>query len=51
VDATPKGAMEVMMTGREDSVAVTEVVLGVDTHLELHVAVALDQLGRDAWES
>ena len=23
-----------------------EVVLGVDTHLDLHVAVALDQLGR-----
>ena len=26
--------------------AVDEVVLGVDTHLDLHVAVALDQLGR-----
>lgn len=26
--------------------AVEEVVLGVDTHLDLHVAVALDQLGR-----
>jgi transposase len=25
---------------------VAEVVLGVDTHLELHLAVALDQLGR-----
>src|SRR5215210_8941820 len=29
--------------GRED---VTEVVLGVDTHLDFHVAVALDRLGR-----
>ena len=46
VAATPKGAMEVMMTGREDSVTVAEVVLGVDTHLDLHVAVVLDQLGR-----
>jgi hypothetical protein len=25
---------------------VAEVVLGVDTHLDFHVAVALDQLGR-----
>jgi SRSO17 transposase len=25
---------------------VVEVVLGVDTHLDVHVAVALDQLGR-----
>jgi transposase len=34
------------MTTTEGSVTVTGVVLGVDTHLELHVAVALDQLGR-----
>ena len=27
------------------------VVLGVDTHLDLNVAVALDQLGRVAWVS
>jgi len=27
-----------------------EVVLGVDTHLDIHVAVALDQLAV-AWES
>jgi hypothetical protein len=31
--------------------AATEVVLGVDTHLDAHVAVALDRLGRDAWAS
>src|SRR3712207_1605043 len=37
---------EVAMTGREKSAAAAEVVLGVDTHLDLHVAVALDQLGR-----
>lgn len=37
------------MASEEDSVTgteVVEVVLGVDTHLDLHVAVALDQLGR-----
>jgi transposase len=46
VAATPKGAIEVTMTGTEGSATLAEVVLGVDTHLELHVAVALDQLGR-----
>lgn len=35
-----------MMSGREGSATVAGVVLGVDTHLDLHVAVALDQLGR-----
>ena len=30
----------------EGSASVDEVVLGVDTHLDLHAAVALDQLGR-----
>ena len=25
------------------------VILGVDTHLDLHVAVAIDHLGREAW--
>ncbi len=30
----------------EDISRVDEVILGVDTHLDLHVAVALDQLGR-----
>jgi hypothetical protein len=38
--------MDVMMSGRGGSAAVAGVVLGVDTHLDLHVAVALDQLGR-----
>lgn len=41
-----KGAMDVMMTATEGSATVAGVVLGVDTHLDLHVAVALDQLGR-----
>jgi hypothetical protein len=26
-----------------------EVVLGVDTHLDVNAAVALDSLGREAW--
>ena len=34
------------MIGGEDLGIVLEVVLGVDTHLDLHVVVALDQLGR-----
>jgi hypothetical protein len=46
VAATPKWVMEVTMAGTEGSAALTEAVLGVDTHLDLHVAVALDQLGR-----
>lgn len=44
--AMPKGAMDAMITGAEGSAAVTGVVLGVDTHLDLHVAVAVDELGR-----
>jgi transposase len=35
-----------MMTTLERSGTAGEVVLGVDTHLDFHVAVALDQLGR-----
>jgi transposase len=34
-----------MMTDAEQKAA-TEVILGVDTHLDVHVAVALDRLGR-----
>jgi transposase len=36
-------------TRRSGNVA-EEVVLGVDTHLDFHVAVALDQLGRPLGE-
>ena len=32
--------------GSESAAKVVEVILGVDTHLHIHVAVALDQLGR-----
>ena len=34
------------MTGREGAATAAEVDVGVDTHLDLHVAVALEQLGR-----
>ena len=43
----PKGAFEV--TRRPDTKA--EVILGVDTHLNVHVAVAVDHLGRRLGES
>jgi hypothetical protein len=36
-----------MMTAAEK--AATEVIVGVDTHLDVHVVVALDHLGREAW--
>ena len=35
-----------MMTTLGRSSTALEVVVGVDTHLDFHVAVALDQLGR-----
>ena len=45
--APPKGAADVMMSLRSPhSSADVDVVLGVDTHLDFHVAVALDDLGR-----
>jgi transposase len=44
VTATSKGATDVTMTDAKK--AVTEVILGVDTHLDVHVVVALDRLGR-----
>jgi hypothetical protein len=36
-------------TKRQDTKA--EVILGVDTHLDFHTAVAVDHLGREAWAS
>ena len=44
-----RSSTDVMMTDAEK--AATEVILGVDTHLDVHVAVALDHLGREAWAS
>ncbi len=49
----PKGATDMITTdddqercGEDAGMVVGEVVLGVDTHLDAHVAVALDGLGR-----
>jgi hypothetical protein len=45
--ATAKGAWDVTMIGTErpDTTGVA-VILGVDTHLDFHVALAIDHLGR-----
>ena len=50
--ATAKGAADVTMIGAErpDTTGLA-VILGVDTHLDFHVAVALDHLGRRLGES
>jgi transposase len=40
------GGTNVKMTDAQSQDTVAEVVLGVDTHLDFHVAVALDELGR-----
>ncbi|HKH40103.1 MAG TPA: hypothetical protein VKA82_23370 [Rubrobacter sp.] len=37
--------------GAERPATKVEVILGVDTHLDFHMAVAMDHLGREAWES
>jgi hypothetical protein len=56
-DRNTKGTKDVTMAPKrkycdENSERVIEeVVLGVDTHLDAHVAVALDGLGIGAWES
>ena len=34
------------ITASESPASASEVILGIDTHLEVHVAVALDGLGR-----
>jgi hypothetical protein len=51
VTATAKGAWDVTMIGAERPDTLVEVILGVDTHLDFHVAVAVDHLGREAWAS
>jgi hypothetical protein len=52
VTATPEGAERVTTSGTHESRDVDDgVVLGVDTHLNFHVAVLLDQLGRYLGES
>jgi hypothetical protein len=49
--ATAKGAWDVTMIGAKRPETKVEVILGVDTHLDFHVAVAVDHLGREAWAS
>jgi transposase len=44
--ATAKGADDVTMIGAERPDTGVAVILGVDTHLDFHVAVAVDHLGR-----
>jgi hypothetical protein len=52
VKAMSEGAAHVQAISGVDGLEGTdEVVLGVDTHLDVNVAVALDQLGREAWAS
>jgi transposase len=51
VTATSKGAWDVMTIGTERPETEVGVVLGVDTHLDSHVAVAVDHLGRRLGES
>ena len=51
VTATLKGAWDVTMIGAERPDTRVEVILGVDTHLDFHVAVAVDPLGRRLGES
>jgi len=51
--ATAKGAADVTMIGAErpDSSTGVAVILGVDTHLDFHVAVAVNHLGRRLGEA
>jgi hypothetical protein len=52
VTATLKGAANVTMIGTRRPETKAEVILGVDTHLDVHVGVAVDHLvGREAWAS
>jgi transposase len=51
VTATSKGAWDVTTIGAERPDTRVEVILGVDTHLDFHVAVTIDHLGRRLGES
>jgi transposase len=51
VTATSKGAANVTTIGAERPDTEVAVILGVDTHLDFHVAVAVDPLGRRLGES
>jgi transposase len=49
--ATSKGAWDVRTIGAERPNTKVAVILGVDTHLDFHVVVAVDHLGRRLGES
>jgi transposase len=51
VTATSKGAWDVTIISAKRPDTKVEVILGVDTHLDFHVAVAVDHLGRRLGES
>jgi transposase len=51
VTATSKGAWNVTTIGAKRLETKVEVILGVDTHLDFHVAVAIDHLGRRLGEA
>ena len=51
VTATSKGAWDVTTIDAESPDTEVAVILGVDTHLDFHVAVAVDHLGRRLGES
>jgi transposase len=51
VTARLKGAWDVTMIGAKRPETKVEVISGVDTHLDFHVAVAVDHLGRRLGES
>jgi hypothetical protein len=51
VTATSEGAWDVTTIGAERPDTEVAVILGVDTHLDFHVAVAVDHLGRRLGES
>jgi hypothetical protein len=46
-----KELSDVTMMGAERPDTLVEVILGVHTHLDFHVAVAVDHLGREALAS
>src|SRR5919107_2793303 len=48
---TAKGADDMTMIGTERPDTEVETILGVDTHLDFHVAVAVDHLGRGLGEA
>jgi hypothetical protein len=46
MSATSRGRIDVTITTSESPATASEVILGIDTHLEVHVTVALDGLAR-----